>query len=314
MKISAYLTEWHASRKMLLRSSTWEAEGIYIRCHLIPYFEKNAPELEELQAKVVYDYMIYKLQDGRGDNKSGGLSRASVAKHLSVLRKALDQAVIFGLIGQNPAESIHPPRSQAVSARTVFLDSEEIQRLFDGLKNHPIYPAVVLALFYGLRRSEVLGLRWDAIDFQKDTISIFRTVVKNLTIVDAEATKTQVSRMTYPLLPEVRELLLDLCKWAPSGSTHLFCRSDGSVWRPDSLTRTFQRKLKRLGFPKMRFHDLRHSTASLLFDRGWGLEDVKNWLRHTDIETTSNIYLHYKASRKVLIAHDLTGIFKMPQK
>ena len=131
MKISAYLNEWHESRKAILRTSTYEAEGIYIRCHLIPYFESNSPELEELKAKAVYDYMTYKLQNGRGDSKLGGLSKVSVAKHLSILRKALDQAVIFGLIGQNPAESVHPPRSKTVSARTVFLEPEEIQRLFE---------------------------------------------------------------------------------------------------------------------------------------------------------------------------------------
>lgn len=59
----------------------------------------------------------------------------------------------------------------------------------------------------------------------------------------------------------------------------------------------------------MRFHDLRHSTASILFDLGWSLEDVKNWLGHADIETTSNIYLHYQSTRKVLLGESLVGLF-----
>ena len=97
------------------------------------------------------------------------------------------------------------------------------------------------------------------------------------------------------------------------GSQYLFCHEDGSVWRPDCLTRTFQRQLARQGLPKMRFHDLRHSTASILFDRGWSLEDVKNWLGHADIETTSNIYLHYGRTRKVLLANNLSGMFDLVQ-
>ena len=106
-------------------------------------------------------------------------------------------------------------------------------------------------------------------------------------------------------------MLEDLKEKAPEGSQYLFCNEDGSVWRPDSLTKTFQRQLAHLGLPRMRFHDLRHSTASMLFDRGWSLEDVKNWLGHSDIETTSNIYLHYGRQRKVLLANNLSGMLKL---
>ena len=144
-------------------------------------------------------------------------------------------------------------------------------------------------MLYGLRRSEVLGLCWDAVDFEKNTLTIRRTVVKNLTVKEYDGTKTDNSRRTFQLLPEIREVLEDLQKTAPPDSKYLFCHADGSFWRPDCLTRSFQRALKQIGLPKMRFHDLRHSTASILFARGWGLEDVKNWLGHADIETTVNI-------------------------
>lgn len=78
------------------------------------------------------------------------------------------------------------------------------------------------------------------------------------------------------------------------------------------MTRSFQRALKRHNIPKMRFHDLRHSTASVLFDKGWDLESVKSWLRHADIETTSNIYLHISNGRKRLMAKDMAGTFTAP--
>lgn len=310
MKMRDYLNDWHMSREPLLRRSTFEAEEIYLTRHIIPYFETACPELERVTPILVKGYTTLKLKGGRMDNKSGGLSLVTVRKHLSVMRQALDEAVMLGYLERNPAACVRlPKRSESLTARTVFLTPEDAQKLLDGIAGEPIAPAVILTLLYGLRRSEVLGLCWDAIDFQRNTLTICRTVVKNLTVQECESTKTDTSRRTFQLLPEVREMLESLRKNAPPGSRYLFCHPDGRVWRPDCLTRSFQRALRRLGLPKMRFHDLRHSTASILFARGWSLEDVKNWLGHADIETTSNIYLHYGRTRKVLLADSLAGMF-----
>ena len=309
---SDYLTQWHEGRRVLLRASTYEAEGVYIARHLIPYFEQIAPLLNDLTPMNIHTYTRYKMGNGRHDGKSGGLSVVSVRKHLSILRQALDDAVLLGCIPNNPAASVRIKKRVApVTARTVFLTADDAQRLLDGLQGHPIAPAVALALLYGLRRSEVLGLRWDAIDFEANTLTICRTVVKNLTIQESDETKTDGSRRAFGLLPEVRLMLQQVKGGGTAGNGYVFSHPDGTVWRPDSLTRTFQRQLARLNMPKMRFHDLRHSTASILFDRGWSLEDVKNWLGHSDIETTSNIYLHYGKTRKVLLAHDLEGMLKI---
>lgn len=313
MKVSDYLTEWHESREVLLRRSTYEAEEIYLNRHIIPYFAEVCPMLEDLKPIMIQNYTRAKLKSGRMDGQAGGLSLVSVRKHLAILRHALDEAVTLEYLEHNPAASVKlPKRSKAtVTPRTVFLTAQEAQRLLNGISEHEIYPAVALALLYGLRRSEVLGLRWEAIDFHANTLTINHTVVKNLTVQQTDTTKTESSRRTFELLPEVRMILEKLKAERPRESQYLFCHEDGTVWRPDCLTRTFQRQLARLGLPKMRFHDLRHSTASILFDRGWSLEDVKNWLGHSDIETTSNIYLHYGRTRKVLLANDLAGMFDL---
>lgn len=199
-------------------------------------------------------------------------------------------------------------RKSTLTERTVLLTAEEAQRVIQAFEGHNLYPVVVLTLYYVLRRSEVLGIKWSAIDFQRNALTICHTVVKNTSIVCKDSTKTEASRAVFELLPEVREMLLDLKEKAPQDSEYICVWNDGRLMRPDYVTRGFQRVLKRNKLPKMRFHDLRHSTASILFDRGWSLEDVKNWLRHTDIETTSNIYLHYGRGRKILISHDLAGV------
>ena len=313
MTLHEYLTDWHNGREVLLKPSTFEAEGIYLHRHIIPFFDEVCPLLENLKPVMIQASTRTKLKGGRMDGQNGGLSLVSVRKHLAILRQALDEAVMLEYIDHNPAASVRLPKRSAatVTPRTVFLTSEQAQRLLNGIAEHEIYPAVALALLYGLRRSEVLGLRWAAIDFHANTLTVCHTVVKNLTIQESDTTKTENSRRTFQLLPEVRAMLEELKAKSRQGSTYLFCHEDGSVWRPDCLTRTFQRQLARLGLPKMRFHDLRHSTASILFDRGWSLEDVKNWLGHADIETTSNIYLHYGRTRKVLLANDLIGMFNL---
>lgn len=220
--------------------------------------------------------------------------------------------MVYGYIESNPALSVRLRRSKhPYTDRTVMLTAEQAQTVLNACRGHIIYPAVVLALYYGLRRSEVLGLKWSAIDFERNEMRIEHTVVKSLTIEAKDSTKTDSSHAVYELLPDVREMLLEMKDKAPRGSDYVMVWEDGHLMRPDYLTRAFQKQLAKHGLPKMRFHDLRHSTASVLFDLGMSLEEVKNWLRHTDIETTSNIYLHYGRGRRKIISGAVSGIFKI---
>ena len=312
MLLVEYLAQWLESIKPMLRPVTYEAYTVYINRHMIPYFTPYAYSLETITPMQIQQYVGTKLQGGRLDGHKGGLSVVSVRKHLNILRQSLDDAIRYGYIQSNPAKFVRLPRNRGtLSKRCVFLSSDEALKVLESLeKYHEIHLAVMLALFYGLRRSEVLGLQWKDIDFRNNSISICHTVVKGLTIHECNETKTLGSTAVYQLMPEVKKALtLQRLETKKHKSIYVFSRVDGTVMRPDCLTRTFQRCLKRHGFEKMRFHDLRHSTASILFDRGWSLEDVKQWLRHSDIETTSNIYTHYNNSRKMLIAKDISEIF-----
>ena len=306
MKTVEYFTDWQLSRKFYLRQSTYEAEYIYFTRHIVPFFAAVAPELEDVSPVNVNDYVKLKLKTH---------SIASVKKHLHLIKQALNEAVLLGYLQYNPASPVRLPRAcKAVSVKYVFLTANEAQFVLDALSDTDIYLPVALALYYGLRRSEVLGLKWQAIDFKRNTLTVQHTVVKNLTINAVDMTKTETSCRTFQILPELLPFLYNLKRTSAPMSDYLFCRADGTVMRPDTLTRTFQRELKKHNLPEMRFHDLRHSTASVLFDKGWNLEDVKNWLGHSDIETTSNIYLHYGRTRKILLAKDLEGMFKLKMK
>ena len=313
MKTTDYFEEWLAIQNTRLSRSTFESYCIYVRKHLEPYF--SSLDVENIKPIDVQQYVMKKLHEGRMDGKHGGLSPVSVQKHLSVLRQSLADAVIYGYLSQNPCASVRmPKRRGALSARSVLLTVDQAQTVIDAFNGHPLYLAVVLSLYYGLRRSEVLGLKWSAINFERNTITINHTVVKNLTIEAKDTTKTETSMRTFELLPEIRRLLQEHFADRRSDTEYINIWSDGRLFRPDYVTRAFQRVLASHGLPAMRFHDLRHSTASILFDMGWGLEDVKNWLGHSDIETTSNIYLHYNRSRKVLLAERLSGTFEITKR
>lgn len=308
MTCTDFFTLWLEIQAPSLKRSTYEAYTIYFQKHLEPYFRPY--ELKELKPIDVQRYVSDKLKGGRKDGKDGGLSLVSVKKHLSVLRQALDLAVIYGYIPQNPCDPVRLPKLKSgLTDRTVLLTAQEAQEVINAFEGHPLRVAVVLALYYGLRRSEVLGLKWSAVDFNRNVIRIEHTIVKNLTIEASDTTKTESSARAFELIPEVRALLLTEIERRSLTTPYINSWDDGRVFRPDYVTRGFQRNLKAHSLPQMRFHDLRHSTASILFDMGWELEDVKSWLGHSDIETTSNIYLHYSRERNVLLAKRLEGTF-----
>lgn len=316
MKFSDFLVEWLENRRPYWRSSTFESVCVYVYAHIKPYFDEKGIDLSLITARHIRDYVHFKMTDGRKDGKPGGLGHASVRKHLSVIKQCLDEAVCLDVIPHNPAGAVKLPRVSTLTDGATFLNQDEAQRLINAFQDSRYKPCVVMALYYGLRRSEVLGLKWSAIDFENNLLYIRHTVVKCTSIHSEDNTKTPTSHRQYTILPEVCEMLLALKKEQETAGIYeadgyLFRDKQGRVMRPDCLTRGFQRVLKAHHLPNMRFHDLRHSTASILFDKGWSEKDVQEWLGHSDIETTLNIYVHYSRGRKILCAERLKGMFKI---
>ena len=308
MTVKEYFTEWLTNKKPELEASTYDTYTICVNKHIIPYLEALGKTRENITPMDIKRYTTEKLTRGRVDD-NGGLSRVSVRKHLSIIKQAFREAALYELIAKNPAEPIKMPRVRSVSERTEFITLTQAKRILTALKGHPLYELVYITLYYGLRRSEVLGLKWSAVDFGEDALHINHTVVKNLTIVAKDRTKTDSSRRTFPLFPEVKEMLLRMKEASNGRSEYIFTWEDGRLYRPDYVTRGFQRALRSKGEKVIRFHDLRHATASLLFDMGWSVPDVQHWLGHSDIETTMNIYVAYNQERKIAVGGALQGVF-----
>jgi integrase len=313
---------WKNQQIEEVAETTYDGYHTYIDRHLIPYFEELNLDIQDIKAGHIMDYVNYLSSDkGRKDNKIGGQSITSIRKIISILRKVFDYAVLYGDIKINPALQVPLPKREKhsnninKSKRQVFLTAEEAQKMLDAFQNEEIGPIIFVTLYYGLRKSEALGLRWQAVDFDNDTISINHTVVGGNHIVAKDSTKTYCSERTYQLLPDVKSLLLRLKEQQKeykqrlgSGyhmNDYIFKNANGIPYRPDSLTRSFKRALARHGLPQMRYHDLRHSTASILVDKGWDINSIKEWLGHADISTTANIYAHISHRKKVSLAQDL---------
>lgn len=256
--------------------------------------------------------------------KVNGVSANMVIHRHANIRKALQYAFKTGRLNHNPADRIERPRKEKFVGS--IYNAEELGQLFEVVRGDPIELGVILAAFYGLRRSEVVGLRWEAIDFEKKIITINHTVAQlridgETRLVEKDRTKTKSSCRTLPLVPPFEELLLrlkaeqeqnrKLCgkMYCHKYDQYLYVNPMGELVKPDYLTQHFPLLLKKHGMRRIRFHDLRHSCASLLYANGVSLKEIQEWLGHSDISTTSNIYTHLDFTSKIASANAILGVY-----
>ena len=204
--------------------------------------------------------------------------------------------------------------------------AEELEQLFKAIQGDPSEFGVIMAAFYGLRCSEVVGLKWDAIDFENKKISIQHTVVTakvngTLTEIARDKTKTKSSCRTLPLIPACEQMLNKMKKeqeqnrkvcgksYCTDYLDYIYVDPMGRRIRPNFLSQHFPDFLVAHQMKRIRFHDLRHSCASLLYANGVSLKEIQEWLGHSDISTTSNIYTHLDFSSKVSSANAIVNIF-----
>ena len=193
-----------------------------------------------------------------------------------------------------------------------------MQTLLDSIRDDPLFPLVKITAIYGLRRSELLGLQWDSIDFESGTLTIRHTVRKVTKPVEKDKTKNASSYRSFPLLPEARAIFLQalsdqrtnrrLFGKAYQENPYVFKWPDGRPFPPDYITHHFARLLQKNGLPRIRFHELRHSCASILLSNGFTLKDVQEWLGHSDIKMTANVYGHLDMARKQSIAQEMSSL------
>ncbi len=283
--------------------------------HILPYFDDMGIKLVDVDRAVLQAYISVKSVCGRKDGR-GGLAPASLRQHKNVLFQTLKMAVRDGLISSNPCEQVILP--QATRFQGKYYSVEQLNRLLDATKDERLHPLVYITSVYGLRRSELLGLKWDSIDFERQMLTIRHTVVKVTKEVEKDKTKNASSFRSFPLTPAAREIFMEMKQTEEVNrklfgkeyhqNDYVFKWEDGRPYSPDYISHGFSRLLKKYNFPHIRFHELRHSCASMLLTQGYGLKDVQEWLGHADIKMTANIYGHLDTKRKQGIAANMQNL------
>lgn len=309
--VEDYLLEWVEAHKVNVEENTYEQYKGYITGRINPFLEPMKIKVNEITGDEINAMYQYLLNDG--------LSGTSVQRYHGVLHKAFKDAVKRRIIPANPVDQATRPKREQFIAN--YYNGEEIKKLLEVAKTDEIYIPILLTAYYGLRRSEVLGIKWSAIDFSENMITIRHTVHtgKNGPI-GKDRLKTKSSYRSLPLLPMIREELIkhqqahiELKRvmrkaYTTEYSEYVCVDALGKLYDPDFITTHFGVVLKKHKLKKIRFHDLRHSCASLLVAQGVSMKLIQEWLGHSDMSTTANIYSHVDSVSKKETGNLIGGI------
>ncbi len=319
MLFADYLLEWLEIAKGRLAVATYSSYATMINKPIGPYFRKKNLTLRNLEARhlqMFYSEMLRKVKAN------------TVIHYHAIIHSALKYAVKTDMLIQNVADKVDRPRKN--SFQPVFLSAEEMQKMFEALRDTKLELPVLVAAFYGFRRGEVLGLKWDAIDFERGTISVIRTVTTitldgKHTEIEQQSAKTKSSLRTLPLIGSFREYFMQVKEaqklnkqicgncYNHEYDGFVFVDEMGERMRANYLTSAFPKFLESHGLRRMRFHDLRHSCASLLLANGVPLKHIQEWLGHSDFTTTANIYAHLDYKSKLTSAQAMETGLALPE-
>lgn len=307
---------WLEAIKPTVAENTYEGY-IHTSHRIITYFDKVYPGIK------LTDLTALELQHFYNDMYSSGLSANTIKHYHANIHKALKYAVKMNLISVNESEKTERPKMEKYEA--MFYNEQELGMLFNAFRGDRMEIVVLIAAYYGLRRSEIIGLRWDAIDFEKGTITIREKAYVVREDDGSRVTKfhnqlkTRASHRTLPLIPFIGELLKDkkaqdeyLAKLLKHDYCHDYddyiCTDHfGKLITPVYVTDHFSNMIKKHRLKKIRFHDLRHSCASLLLANGVPMKEIQEWLGHSTFQVTADFYSHLEYNSKVNSANAIAN-------
>jgi integrase len=298
LTVGEYLDKWLDYAKTNVSGKTYERyEGI-VRDHLKPAL--GAHLLTKLQPLHVQAHYSASLKNGRKDGRDGGLSAQTVVHHHSVLREALNRAVKWGLVARNVADAVEPPRPEKFEMKAI--DETQTAWLIEASERTRLYIPILLAVTTGMRRGEILALRWQDVELGHG----FLTVRRSLQQTKAGGLKFKPTKGNRPRPISIPQLLTDAltehsaqqgARKAAFGSDFqdhdlVCCVEDGAIWKPSAFTSAYRDLLRRRKIRNIRFHDLRHSHASQLLRAGINPKVISERLGHSKVAFTLDVYSH----------------------
>lgn len=309
VKLEAYLNQWlEEVKRPGLRISTYVKYKKLIHSYIVP-------ALGNIQVQKLTPQHVQSLYTKLAKAK---LSAKTIHNVHGLLHNALDNAVLWNLVPRNVIDRVTPPRLERHEAQALTL--EQARRLLAGVRGHRLEAFLTLALTTGMRRGELLALRWSDIDFQTGIVWVHRTVdfIPHYGYVETEG-KTKRSRRKLLLPGFVIDVLIQhrqeqLEQRAEMGDDWqdldlVVCGLKGGYFNPRYVNKVFNKVLKEVGLPHARIHDLRHSVVSLLVEMGVDLRSIQEFVGHEDVTTTLGVYGHFNPVMLRVIADKLNGLF-----
>ena len=309
---SDFLFDWLEMHKVKVEVITYAGYKRMVQ-QMQPYFEQRKILLLDLTTKHIQDYCTYKLKS---------VSPNTVLKHLTLIKTALQYAKKIRLLKENPADLVERPKKhEFISDR---YNKNEITALLNIIKGSPIEAPLMFAIYFGLRRSEIVGIKWSAIDWVYKTLTISHKIVPvndngKYWLDASDRLKTKSSYRTMPLDDTFLAFLTEL-QAQQEANKNLFgnaynreydgyiCVNDmGQLISPNYITIAFRKLLAKNNMRIIRLHDLRHSCATLLLSLGYNLKDIQVWMGHGDIGTTMNLYAKVEISTKNKMMHGIAN-------
>lgn len=307
MLLTQYLDNWIKKMEGTLKPSTYEDYEKRVYGKIIPYFESKKIKLKDLKASTVTEYLKYLKTNGRSDGK-GGLSKKSVTNIKGVLSSALEDAVKDKLISDNPAELCKMPAFEDEIKKEIYVyNVQEIKTLLDYAKQQEshIYIFLILVLFTGMRKGELMALQWSDVDFDNKILIVNknRTGTKSKTTKKLTTPKTESSNRQIPLHPVVIATLKEeknrqdcfrkIMGKSYLGENFIVLSSELKPYSNlSAINRVLERLIKGAKLPHTTIHGLRHAVATLLDDMGTSIRDISVLLGHSSVYTTEKIYIN----------------------
>lgn len=309
-----WVKQWLTHHATEVQATTMESYNTYAERDIYPFYSARGTILQDMRGIDVQDFYDYLSERG--------LCADSIRRYRAVIRGALDYAYKMEMISDNPANRATIPRDPVARPVGQSYTAEQAAKLLAAIKDEPLYPVVFLTLMLALRREEIAGLKWDAIDLENKRVSICHTRTRLRSEIAKDSTKTLSSNRELSLPDSVCDYLKHLRRQqaidkvamgqAYKNTEYVARFKDGRPMSPGYISAAFNTLLKKYDLPHIRFHDLRDTAATLMLANGVDLKTIQNYLGHRNYFVTVDRYIHPDFEEKAKAAEKLSQVIQSP--
>jgi integrase len=313
--LSEYMLKFVERKKDKISPVTYEGYANTVKGRIRHFFDPLGVTISSLTPQLIEDFLDTIADDG--------CNSSTQQRYYQIIGACLKNAVRKDHIDKSPIEKVDRPKRAKFTAS--YYTRDEALHLLECVRDETCYIPILLGLFYGMRRSEATGLQWSSVDFENNQIHIdhkayVQSIKGKTQVVITDVMKTDASKRTLPLIPQMREELLKHKKKQEEyrrAFGRSYCREwkdcvcvdpSGNILSPDFVTSHFGQLLTKYGLRKIRFHDLRHTCASLLVAQGVPMKQIQLWLGHSTFSTTADIYSHLSTAAMDEPANCMAGL------